>query len=163
MILEDGEGYVSDERIKFVEDQVGIKFPKFFIDMVQSEDGGYPIANYDEILYFNQDLGRNIVTGIGVFLSIGSNKNENILEEYLNSSDFFPKNLVPFAVTGGGDYFCFDYREGKHLTDPPIVYWFHEAEPKNSVSFLANNFEDFIGMFKPEGYYDHLLGGSSGE
>ena len=162
MLLEHGEGCISSERIKFVEKQLNIKFPKSFINLVREKDGGNPSLDFDEIMYFDPDDLRNRITGINGFLTIEESEYYSILDNYFDPPEGFPEGLLGFAFLGS-DRFCFDYREGKHLKDPPIVYWIQGNEPGKDIAFLANNFEDFIGMFKPEGYYDHLLGGSSGE
>ena len=162
MILRDGKGYIPDERVKFIENILGIIFPKAFVDLVRDEDGGDPEENWEEILYKDPESKKNRGTGIGAFLALNHDEFYGILYHYENPMEGFPKGLIAFAKCGG-DCFCFDYREGKHLQDPPIVYWIQGNEPGKDIAFLANNFEDFIGMFKPEGYYDHLLGGSSGE
>jgi hypothetical protein len=62
---------------------------------------------------------------------------------------YFDKKLIPFGETGGGDFICFDYRN--HDGDnPPIVLWIHDI-PEKRISFIANNFEEFINMLhEPE-------------
>ena len=163
MTLEDGEGRVSKERLQLVEKDIGIKFPISFVDLLQDEDGGYPAEEFADFLYYDSYSKAYFVTGIGAFLSIGDSKNANVLDYYKSPPEMFPKDVVIFADTGGGDYFCFDYRYGYNNQNPPIVYWNHEAEVGKDLIFLAPDFDIFIKMFKPEGYYDHLLGGSSGE
>ena len=57
---------------------------------------------------------------------------------------YFPQKLVPFS--SDGDCICFDYRNDP-MEWPPIVMWHHEAcEGDVNVSFIANTFEEFIGM-----------------
>ena len=162
VILRDGEGIVSAQRLEYVEKRLGVEFPRQFVELVRDEDGGDPEDGFDSILFTNPDSNRVEVTGIGGFLTIEENEYYSILDNYFDPPEGFPEGLLGFAFLGS-DRFCFDYREGKHLKDPPIVYWIQGNEPGKDIAFLANNFEDFIGMFKPEGYYDHLLGGSSGE
>ena len=72
----------------------------------------------------------------------------DLLSLFLNKPEFFPENLIVFAEVGNGDLVCFDYREGKDNPDPPVVYWCHEYPENENVSFIAKNFEEFIGMLR---------------
>ncbi|MDR1488613.1 MAG: SMI1/KNR4 family protein [Holosporales bacterium] len=64
---------------------------------------------------------------------------------------YFEERLIPFGDTGGGDFICFDYRN--HDGDnPPIILWTHDVyDNSKRISFIANNFEEFINMLhEPE-------------
>lgn len=144
------EKQASQERIDFVSQKVGVVFPNYFVALMQKCDGGTPkIAAFD---YYDESLKFVVGTGIGSFLTFekGDYEYDDILSCYESSSDLFPQGLVAFADTGGGDYICFDYRKDKANPDPEIVYWFHEAEEGKNVSFVAKNFESFMGMLKEE-------------
>ena len=78
----------------------------------------------------------------------------NIVQLNQTPPEFFPKGLVAFGEDGGGDFICFDYREGKDNPNPPIVYWRHDANEGEDVSFIAKDFETFIGMLKSEDELD---------
>lgn len=58
---------------------------------------------------------------------------------------YFEPRVIPFGDTGGGDFICFDYRQ---RDDPEIILWCHDYydENWNRISFIANNFEEFINM-----------------
>ncbi len=62
--------------------------------------------------------------------------------------EFFPKGVIAFGHVGNGDLICFDYREGKNNSDPAVVYWNHESNPKTAVSFIAKDFESFLGLLR---------------
>ena len=50
--------------------------------------------------------------------------------------------LLPFAVTGGGDVFCFDYERG---VPPEVVIWYHEISGAEGIKVkrLARSFAEF--------------------
>ncbi|WP_010304265.1 SMI1/KNR4 family protein [Kurthia senegalensis] len=73
-----------------------------------------------------------------------------------------PEELVPFAATPGGDYFCFDYVDGPE--NPTVAHWTHDGSDsienlmeddglteeeavahlrEHSTSYLAANFTEF--------------------
>lgn len=139
-------GLVSNSRIKYLEDTIGIKFPKTFTEVIKNCDRGYP--KKDEFRYFDSFLNRSFLCGVGSFLGLEDSQYDDFLKNYLNPPEFFPKDIIGFAITGNGDFICFDYRKGKDNPDPPIVYWNHEADIGKDVSFIANNFDDFLGMLK---------------
>jgi hypothetical protein len=58
----------------------------------------------------------------------------------------FEDGLIPFGDNGGGDFICFDYRKDRTTNDPPIVIWNHDMGLEHRVVFIANNFEEFVGM-----------------
>ena len=134
---------VNEEILKKVEDKISFKFPESYIKLVKECDEGYPIqSNFN---YYDEYAEEMFESAIGAFISIND---ENFLEMYNSPPEFFPENIIAFAETGGGDLICFDYRQGKNNLDPPIVYWNHGADIGKDVSFIANNFEEFIAMLK---------------
>lgn len=76
--------------------------------------------------------------------------NGSLLSTFNSPPEFFPEGLVAFSEDGGGNYICFDYRQGKKNSDPSVVFWNHEAEIGKDVSFVAINFEVFLSMLKSE-------------
>lgn len=139
-----GEG-ATPERIKIVEKMLGVVFPEEYTEIVKKCDGGIPSKPCFDIL---DPESIAMVDGIGAFLEINHSEDEDMLETNMNPPEFFPEALVSFASTGGGDYICFDYRKGKHLTNPPIVYWCHECIVGEAIFFLANNFREFLEMLR---------------
>lgn len=148
MILEDGYGGFSEKRLELIEKKIDISFPKVFIDLIQNYDGGVP--DKDIFSYFDIRESKFCMNCIGSFLCINSNQYGDLLSTYLDPPEFFPEGLVAFAEDGGGNLICFDYREGKDNQNPPIVYWNHEADIGQDVSFVAKDFETFIGMLKSD-------------
>lgn len=138
-------GKVSKERVAFLEKRINISFPKSYIECMEECNGGVLRKRCFTYKFENE---RQTVDSIGVFLSLNQNEWADLLDIYENPPEFFPKGIIAFGDTGGGDFICFDYRDNKTTNDPPIVCWNHEADVGKDVSFLANNFEDFLGMLK---------------
>jgi hypothetical protein len=141
------------------------KLPKKFIDLLKISNGGYinyDFNYYDE--YFNEVLGSGISEIYGIACEGPKIKNKNydqqeiltsyhdLINNYNTPPEFFPQNLLAFGSNGGGNCICFDYRSDQKTNNPPVVYWNHGADEEKDVSFVANNFEEFIKMLKePEG------------
>jgi hypothetical protein len=135
---------VSEPRINLVEKTIGVKFPEIFINLVKNNDGAHPVP--DIFSYYDIFFKRENENCVGAFLCIEISSSGDILTTYQDPPEFFPEGIVSFAEDGGGNYICFDYREGKDNLDPPIVYWNHEANEGEDVSFVAKDFETFLGM-----------------
>ncbi|MEI8296321.1 MAG: SMI1/KNR4 family protein [Alphaproteobacteria bacterium] len=143
-----GEG-PTNEVIDFTEKNLRVKFPQEFIDCISQCDRGVPEKPLVDLI--NPAKGSIKEVGIGAFLSFNPACDANILREYFTLPDFFPKMLLPFAVTGGGDYFCFDYSiDGFEDKDPPVVYWFHENPEGESIADIAITFKEFLKKLKPD-------------
>ena len=111
-----------------------------------SNHGRRPVKTDFE--YMDSEKSRIIGTGVDVFYSLNKSDYDDILRNYLDPPEFFPEGLIAFADVGNGDLICFDYRKGKDNPDPPVVYWNHEANVGEDVSFVAKNFEEFMGMLR---------------
>lgn len=148
--LDIGEN-ISLEVINKIECSIGIKFPDTYIKLIRYHNGGTPLK--DSFKYFDQFHLKEMRSGIGVFIILQENDFQSVYSLFKEPPEFFPDGLVAFAEDGGGDFMCFDYRKGWDLIDPPIVYWSHESDIDKSVSFIANNFEEFINMLEePEDF-----------
>ena len=134
-------GDVFEELIQEIQDKIKVILPENYLNCIKHCDGGYPVKS----IFSYMDLDHDCIwrTGIGVFLSINRSK---FLENYIDPPEFFPKDIIAFAEVGNGDYICFDYRQGKDNINPPIVYWNHGADIGKDVSFIADNFEEFMNM-----------------
>ena len=137
---------VDYNEIKKTESAIGINFPDDFIECVKIHHGADPTPqDFDFISNFHGSL---VETCLGRMLSLKDSEN-TLLDSYQNLTihNTLPVKVVPFAVDGGGDYICFDYRETK--TNPSVVYWEHEAyPPEKAISYLAPTFTDFLKMLK---------------
>lgn len=146
------QGYNSNSDIKWVENEIGVKFPKSFISINTKCDEGIP--ERDNINFFDNVLEGAHGTCIGRFLSLNRKKNtkfNHLVFLERNPPEFFPEGIIAFANEPAGNYFCFDYRKGKDNLNPPVVFWNHEgADTPEAISFLAENFESFLKMLKTE-------------
>jgi hypothetical protein len=122
---------------------IPFKLPVNFIELLRMADGGNIDYDFD---YHDVDSDKAMSDGIAFIY--GLNSNENLIDNYLKPAEFFPNNLLAFGENGGGNFICFDYRNNPKTNDPPIVYWDHEADVGKDVSFIANNFDDFLEMLK---------------
>jgi len=57
-------------------------------------------------------------------------------------------NLLPFAESGTGDYYCFDYDRTDASLEPDVVLWSHET---GETAHVANDFATFLSMQGHEG------------
>jgi hypothetical protein len=135
----------SNKSILEAEEELQIKLPRLYCNLMSACDAGIPIKTDFE--YYDVSHHCRISQEMGTFLGM-EDEEYNIVDSFKNPPEFFPKSLLAFGETGNGDYICFDYRTGKDNPDPPIAYWNHEADIGRDVSFVANNFEEFLGMLK---------------
>lgn len=144
---DDYENPVQYKEIHKVEEALGIKFPKDFVECVKLHHGGHPkIYGFDFISTFDS---KKMGSCLGELLSFSKDETNKLLKSYRNLTihNTLPKKVVPFARDGGGDYMCFDFRENPE--NPPVVYWEHEAfPPEKAISYLAPTFTDFLKMLK---------------
>ena len=131
--------------IKKIENFSKIKLPYSYIDIMKLHDGGY--VNNTTFKYYDYD--NNECSGsIGIMYKV-LNGYESILGDLIDPPEFFPKDLIPFADDGGGDLTCFDYRNCKE--NPPIVFWVCGEPEGEDTHFVANSFDEFLGMLhEPE-------------
>lgn len=148
MKLELSNKKVTLERFSMISKFIGVQIPESFYKLLKENDGAYP--SLDKFNYFDIFWREVIETSAGAFLCINPDEYGDLLFRYQNPPEFFPKDIIAFADVGNGDFICFDYREGKDNPNPPIVYWNHEADIGQDVSFVAKDFEAFIGMLKSD-------------
>ena len=136
----------NEERISFIQNSINIKLPKTFINFVRECDGGSPsLCDFE---YWDEYKNKIRIDCVGMFLSLSPRDYSDFYHAWLSPPEFFPKDLVAFADTGGGDLICFDYRNNTDDANPPIVYWNHESDTGKDVSFIAKDFETFLTMLK---------------
>ena len=124
-----------DCDIKFVEWRIGYYLPQEYQELIKDHNGGYVQENKFYYIDANNEVEFGSIYMLNLF---------DILKVYLDPPEFFPKSLVPFADDGGGDLTCFDYRNCKE--NPPIVFWVCGAPEGEDVHFVANSFDEFLGM-----------------
>lgn len=109
--------------------------------------GGTPVERSD-FEFYHPDLGDSD-SGVGALVTLEADDVDSMLSVWRDLQAFHgvPREIVPFATDGGGDFMCLDYREDP--MNPRIVYWAHEADPDRAIAFLADSFTAFLAMLEP--------------
>lgn len=130
-------GQLDESRIKEVEEFLGYKLPKSYIELLKIQNGGYISDNFNE-------CWLTAIYGIGS----GVNSIYELEEQFKLWRDEweYPNIGIPFGETqsGGHDMYFMDYTSVDSNGEPRIVRI--ENEGNNERYFVANNFEEFINM-----------------
>ncbi len=150
IVMERSSNKLDPIAIQEVQKQLGVQFPNLLLECIKNNNGGRP-ARTDFILQH----GKKKESGLAAFLSFDlKDKDVNIVAYYEDPPEYFPEGLIAFGSTGGSSMICFDYRNGKDNLNPPIVYWDSGIEENQGISYLADNFDDFMDMlYEPEDKY----------
>ena len=67
-------------------------------------------------------------------------------DRLLYQDDILGVELLPIATLFGGDFICLDYSQRRE--NPSVCIWYHESsyELHPSTSFVAETFEEFLGL-----------------
>ncbi len=168
------ESYVAaipEQRIADVQNNLEVRFPETFLDCVRKCNGGRPEPHC--FSYYHTEWKESDEGGFGVLLDFREpmdiylkniHRNDPDLwrdmdiqpwwtiedTNLLERVDHFTPGLIAFAEDGGGNYICFDYRDGKHNPNPPIVFWHHEFHSGGEEPFfVAKDFDSFLNMLRP--------------
>lgn len=160
---------VSEQRIEVVQQNLGIRFPKRFLEWVRTCDGGLKRSSIFDFIHPSD--GSTEIDGMGFLYSFREPMDRYLKDIYRNDPDLwkdmdiqpwwtiedinlferaehFPAGLIAFADNGSGDHLCFDYRSDKGSSMPPIVIWLHEFYP-DSVGLIAGDFTTFAASLRP--------------
>ena len=136
---EDGSKYnlgsFDESRIKAAEDYTGYKLPKSFIEFLKIRNGGRLSEEYSECwLTAICGLGENEDT---------PNSFQDLYNVCINDLEC-PKIGIPFGETqtAGHEHYFLDYTVVDEDGEPRIVQVDNECG--NEISFVANNFREFI-------------------
>jgi cell wall assembly regulator SMI1 len=136
---------VSESKIAAVEQQLGIRFPASYKEVVLACHGGSPRrGNFDVP---DEEIGP-ITTGLGMLLTFEDDDVESVIDTHRTLADRIPAGVIPFAIEGGGDYIAFDYRS--ESGEPSVVYWSHEKDSADAVTQLAGSFAEFTALLRDE-------------
>src|SRR5690349_8866066 len=110
--------HLEDERIHEVEEQLCVKFPIDFVEVVKTYHGASPkVSDFD---YLDERKRKN-TGGLGRLLSFDAQAGQNILNVNKIPPEGLPQGLILWGMDGGGGFLAFDYRLN-HLS-PSVVYW----------------------------------------
>ncbi|QOL19882.1 SMI1/KNR4 family protein [Candidatus Bodocaedibacter vickermanii] len=150
-------GYPQDitiDQFKKAEELMKVKLPCIFYNLIKEYDRGRPKNNEIKLIMPGQKYYD--VNQFGAFLSFNPRTMSYIVSDYLYKPEHQPQDerYVAFGETGNGDKFFFFYENGKDDPQPKVYYWAHEySDIDGGLVFLANSFEEFLDMLKPDGYY----------
>ncbi len=145
----------TDAEVAQIEEELQVKLPEDFLEELRPYFGGQTEDNLVwDGLAFSQLLA---LADRGLY-----SKTPLIIRGDLVDEGRMPKELVPFAETAGGDFFCLDYYGGPE--NPTVAYWSHEGSDsienlmeddglteeeavahlrEHSTSYLAETFTEF--------------------
>lgn len=130
----------SEEQIAAVEIELGHRFPEDYREFAKLYSGGSPNETDFE---FRDSDGEIFFASLGEFFTLLRDHEQNLVS-WMRRTESFPSDLIPFAVDGGGNYICLDYRAAR---EPLISFW-HAGRRgmDDEISFVANSFSDFVGL-----------------
>jgi hypothetical protein len=135
----------TEEQITAVESMLKRRLPEDYREFAKRFSGGWPNECDFEIC---DGTGGIFHASLGEFFTLLP-KHEKNLVTWMQRTEFFPAELVPFGVDGGGNYICFDYRS---LNDPAVAFWHSGRRGLNDeISFVAKAFSDFVMMLHQPG------------
>jgi hypothetical protein len=119
--------------------------PDDYIEFSRIHHGGAPV---DKVIKL--DDGGELV--FGWLFCFDEDKYINILEvnNDLWDEHGVPKEIIAFANSPFGDYYCFDYRESRE--NPKIVFYDHELDPQEepeAIEYICDSFTDFLSRLSP--------------
>lgn len=130
------------EDISDFEREINSALPSDYKKFLMEYNGGQPQP--DSFRFFSD---RNDASSVDRFLSLGNEKNSNLLKYYNNYKDRIPLGFIPIAHDAGGNLVIMKLKTNENK----IYFWDHELEadegvvPDMSNVYLINqSFSDFI-------------------
>ena len=125
---------VTPDAIRAAEEQLDVRFPSDFLDVVRVHQGAQPVPNHITI----PDFGGTAVAHLLHFQDAPGHT--NIVARRFPLDDAMEDGVIPFAEDVGDDLFCFDYR--RNPARPSVVFWSVDTGPLH----LADSFTDFLDI-----------------
>lgn len=146
-----GRGSVA--AVDRFEELSGVRLPLKYREIVVANEGAFPVSDV-VVRYVAGSAGHEREVGLSMLMPFRWVKSAGDLPRMFKLLEFppegFPSGLVAFGETGGGDFFCFDYR-GSQVGEPAVCIWHHghaDADAR-SVVRLADSFTEFLQGLKP--------------
>ena len=131
----------TEAQLALVEQLIGVPLPDKYISFLQFSNGGHP-----ELDTVSVDAdGHENAWAVNRFFHIQADSHttkdtDDVIWNYYHRWPNAPRELLPIANTGGGDFFCLDLTtKGKGQ----IVIQIHD-EPGFPIIPIADSFETFI-------------------
>jgi len=124
-------------EIEALEQHWGVVLPDDYKSALSLYQGMSPRPNA-----FDVGRGENVIAALLLISPDEQHRAYSLMDTYARLKPHFPHGLYPFAVTGTGDYVCFDYR--KSARDPKIVFYFSEESGEEAIYPIAASFSDLL-------------------
>lgn len=156
------KSYVSepptDELIRSIEEELGYKLPASYIELMRNKNGGIPkntaFLTSEPTSWAGDHVAVHGILGIGRdkrYSLCGEIGSQFMIEEW-----GYPEIGVYFGdcPSAGHDMICLDYRKNGKDGEPQIVHVDQEDDYK--ITFLADNFEEFVKGLVNDDVYDEM-------
>ena len=146
----------TDDLINSVEQELGYKLPATYIELMKNQNGGIPknkaFPTNERTSWAEDHAAIHGILGIGRekdYSLCGETGSQFMIDEW-----GYPEVGVYFGdcPSAGHDMICFDYRKNGKDGEPQVVHVDQEDDYK--ITFLAENFAEFITGLVDEGEFD---------
>lgn len=127
----------TPDEITSLEEFWGVTLPYDYKQVISMHQGMSPHPNA-----FTIGRGENVIAALLIISQDKQQRAYSITDTYSQVKPHVPDGIYPFAVTGTGDYICFDYRGSPHA--PKIVFYFSESASEAALYPLAQSFSDLL-------------------
>jgi hypothetical protein len=128
----------TPDQIAFVENLVGARLPRSYIDFLLFSNGGHP-----ELDTFSVGVDSKQWAGsVDTFFHISSDQSstEDVVWNYNRLSHLNPRTILPIAQDGGGNIICLDLGS---VSYGEVLLWTHDL-PGYPLLVISSSFEDFL-------------------
>ncbi len=147
---------LTDELLASVEQELGYKLPKSYVELMQYQNGGTPVrTNHRTHESTSWAEDHVAITGIyGINRSRPYSLCGNTGSQFWMDEWEYPPIGVYFAdcPSAGHDMLCLDYRECGPEGEPQVVHVDQESDYQ--ITFVARTFEDFIRGLESDDVFD---------
>lgn len=138
----------TSEEISDFEKEIKSGLPSDYKSFLMENNGGQPQP--DSFKFFSD---RDDASSVDRFLSLGKEKNSNLLKYYNNYRNRIPSGFIPIAHDAGGNLIIMELK----VNNNRIYFWDHELEvdegeypDMNNVYLISKSFSDFINNLYEE-------------
>jgi hypothetical protein len=130
-----------------VEELLGYKLPKAYIELIKSKNGGSPVntcfPTKTATSWAKDHIAINAILGIGGLWGIDS---DDLGSKFMIEEWGYPDIgiVICSCPSGGHDAVMLDYSECGNNGDPRVIHVDVEISHQPTIMILAENFETFI-------------------
>ena len=130
---------VTETDLDAVEQKIKRKLPRSLREFYLKTNGGRP----EKDIFINEDDEYGVQEILPVIYGGPGTNFEETYEDLVTSRALIPADLIPFAVNGGGDYYC--------INDEGRVFFVAMDPPDDPPVLVADSIDEFInGMVSHE-------------